>query len=33
MFETLKLLAVVGGLTFLGGNKMLADMAATKYRS
>jgi len=33
MFQTLKMLVVVGGLTFLGGNKMLADMAAAKYRS
>jgi len=33
MFHTLKLLAVIGGMTFLGGNKMLADMAAAKYKS
>jgi len=33
MFQTLKLLAIIGGVTFLGGNKMLADMAATKYKS
>lgn len=33
MFQTLKLLAVIGGVTFLGGNKMLADMAASKYKS
>jgi len=30
MFQTLKLLMLVGGLTFLGGNKMLAQMAAAK---
>jgi len=33
MFQTLKLLMLVGGLTFLGGNKMLAQMAAAKYKS
>jgi len=33
MFQTLKLLAIIGGVTFLGGNKMLADMAAAKYKS
>jgi len=33
MFQTLKLLAVIGGVTFLGGNKMLADIAASKYKS
>lgn len=33
MFHTLKLLVVIGGMTFLGGNKMLADMAAAKYKS
>jgi len=33
MFYTLKLLTLIGGLTFLGGNKMLADMAAAKYKS
>jgi len=33
MFQTIKLLAIIGGVTFLGGNKMLADMAAAKYNS
>jgi len=33
MFHTLKLLVFIGGMTFLGGNKMLADMAAARYRS
>jgi len=33
MFYTLKLLVLIGGMTFLGGNKMLANMAAAKYRS
>lgn len=33
MFYTLKLLVLIGGMTFLGGNKMLADMAALKYKS
>jgi len=33
MFQTLKLLMLVGGLTFLGGNKMLAQMAAAKYKN
>lgn len=33
MFYTLKLLVLIGGMTFLGGNKMLADMAAAKYKS
>lgn len=33
MFHTLKLLVVIGGVTFLGGNKMLADMAAAKYKA
>ena len=33
MFHTLKLLVLIGGLTFLGGNKMLADMAAVKYKA
>jgi len=33
MFHTLKLLMLIGGMTFLGGNKMLADMAAARYRS
>lgn len=32
MFLTLKLLTLVGGVTFLGGNSMLAAMAADKYR-
>lgn len=32
MFQTLKLLVLVGGLTFLGGNSMLAKMAADRYR-
>jgi len=32
MFQTLKLLMLVGGLTFLGGNSMLAKMAAERYR-
>jgi len=32
MFHTLKLLLFIGGMTFLGGNKMLADMAAARYR-
>jgi oligosaccharyltransferase complex subunit delta (ribophorin II) len=32
MFLTLKLLMLVGGVTFLGGNSMLAKMAADKYR-
>lgn len=31
MFYTLKLLVLIGGSTFLGGNKMLADMAAARY--
>ncbi|XP_065651627.1 dolichyl-diphosphooligosaccharide--protein glycosyltransferase subunit 2 isoform X3 [Hydra vulgaris] len=33
MFQTLKGLAIVGGLTFLGGNRLLANMAASKYRT
>jgi len=33
MFHTLKLLVLIGGITFLGGNKMLATMAAAKYKS
>jgi len=33
MFQTLKLLMLVGGMTFLGGNKMLAQMAAAKYKN
>jgi len=33
MFYTMKLLVLIGGMTFLGGNKMLADMAAAKYKS
>jgi oligosaccharyltransferase complex subunit delta (ribophorin II) len=33
MFYTLKLLVLIGGMTFLGGNKMLADMAAAKYKA
>lgn len=33
MFYTLKLLLLIGGATFLGGNRMLADMAAARYRS
>jgi len=33
MFYTLKMLLLIGGATFLGGNKMLADMAAARYRS
>jgi len=33
MFYTLKLLVLIGGMTFLGGNKMLASMAAAKYKS
>lgn len=33
MFYTLKLLVFIGGMTFLGGNKMLANMAAARYRS
>ena len=33
MFYTLKLLMLIGGATFLGGNKMLADMAAARYQS
>ena len=30
MFVTLKLLMVVGGVTFLSGNRMLADMASAR---
>lgn len=30
MFTTLKLLGVVGGATFIGGNKMLAAIAAKR---
>jgi len=33
MFHTLKLLTLIGGATFLGGNKMLADMAQARYRA
>lgn len=33
MFYTMKLLSLIGGITFVGGNKMLANMAAARYKS
>lgn len=33
MFYTMKLLGLIGGITFVGGNKMLANMAASRYKS
>merc|ERR1712002_464388 len=33
MFQTLKILVLVGGITFLGGNSMLAKMAAHRYQN
>ena len=30
MFTTLKYLSIVGGITFVGGNKMLAAIAARR---
>ena len=30
MFTTLKILAVIGGLTFLGGNSLLSNIAARR---
>lgn len=31
MFQTLKYLAIIGGVTFLAGNRMLAQKAVTRY--
>ena len=31
MFTTLKILAVIGGLTFLGGNSLLSNIAARRW--
>lgn len=31
MFQTLKYLAIIGGITFLAGNRMLALKAVTRY--
>lgn len=31
MFQTLKYLAIVGGVTFLAGNRMLAQKAVKRY--
>lgn len=33
MFQTLKYLAIVGGVTFLAGNRMLAQKAVKRYVS
>lgn len=33
MFQTLKYLAIIGGLTFLAGNRMLAQKAVKRYVS
>lgn len=30
MFSTLKILALIGGLTFLGGNSLLSSIAARR---
>lgn len=32
MFQTLKYLAILGSLTFLAGNRMLAQKAVKRYR-
>ena len=31
MFTTLKILAAIGGLTFLGGNSLLSNIAARRW--
>lgn len=31
MFQTLKYLAIIGGVTFLAGNRMLAQKAVKRY--
>lgn len=31
MFQTLKYLAIIGGITFLAGNRMLAQKAVKRY--
>lgn len=33
MFQTLKYLAIIGGVTFLAGNRMLAQKAVKRYVS